>query len=102
MVRGIQISDAARARREGPATKLAEMRLIVGMNSSFFTWHVNPAGLSRWGKWGIAPGNLPMYCNLKDLVVEFSGYQALFAVAAIVSEYVGFGAFVNDEEPWPH
>jgi hypothetical protein len=40
------------------------------MNSSFFTWHVNPAGLSRWGKWGIAPGNLPVCCNLKDLGIQ--------------------------------
>jgi len=49
MARGIQISDAARARREGLATRLAEMRFSVGMNSSFFTWNVNPTGLSRWG-----------------------------------------------------
>ena len=48
MARGIQISDAARVRREGPP-RLAEIRFSVGINSSFFTWHVNPKALSRWG-----------------------------------------------------
>ena len=59
MARGIQISDAARA--------LAEIRFIVGMNSSFFTWQFNRMGLNRWGSEELRRAIFPLCCNLKNL-----------------------------------